>query len=142
MPDILIADDSLTMRQLIRAMLQPEGYAMYEASDGAEALTALRAAAGPMVVLLDYEMPNMNGEAVLRAVAEEGEGRLAANEYIVVSAHAGTFPETFIGLVRHLSIRVLGKPFEREQLVPLVAQAIVRLTAPREDIYSMGQADE
>jgi CheY-like chemotaxis protein len=139
MPQVLIADDSPSIRQLVRAMLQPEGYAMQEATDGAEALTALRAAAAPMVVLLDYEMPNLNGEDVLRAVADDGEGQLAANEYIVISAHAGTFPESFIDLLRHLSIRVLGKPFEREQLVPLVAQAVVRLTAPRENIFAQGQ---
>jgi CheY-like chemotaxis protein len=139
MPQVLIADDSPSIRQLVRAMLQPEGYAMQEATDGAEALTALRAAAAPMVVLLDYEMPNLNGEGVLRAVADDGEGQLAANEYIVISAHAGTFPESFIDLLRHLSIRVLGKPFEREQLVPLVAQAVVRLTAPRENIFAQGQ---
>jgi CheY-like chemotaxis protein len=142
MPRILIADDSSTMRQLMRAMLQPEGYVMQEATDGAEALAALRSADAPMVVLLDYEMPNLTGEDVLRAVAEDGDGPLSANEYIVVSAHAGTFPESFIDLLRHLSIRILAKPFEREQLVPLVAQAVVRLTAPREDIFAQGQAEE
>lgn len=142
MPQILIADDSPSIRQLVRAMLQPEGYAMHEAADGAEALTALRAADVPMVVLLDYEMPNLNGEDVLRAVADDGEGPLAANEYIVISAHAETFPESFIDLLRHLSIRVLAKPFEREQLVPLVAQAVVRLTAPRENIFAQGQSEE
>jgi CheY-like chemotaxis protein len=141
MPQVLIADDSPSIRQLVRAMLQPEGYAMQEATDGAEALKALRAAAAPMVVLLDYEMPNLNGEEVLRAVADDGEGLLAANEYIVISAHAGTFPESFIDLLRHLSIRVLGKPFEREHLVPLVAQAVLRLTAPREDIFAQGQEE-
>lgn len=142
MPQILIADDSPSVRQLMRAMLQPEGYAMSEVVDGAEALTALRAAGAPMVVLLDYEMPNLTGEDVLRAVVDDGEGQLAANEFIVVSAHAGLFPESFIDLVRHLSIRVLGKPFDREQLVPLVAQAVVRLTAPHEDIFSEQQADD
>lgn len=142
MPEILIADDSPSMRQLVRAMLQSEGYAMREVADGAEALTALREADEPMVVLLDYEMPNLTGEDVLRAVADDGEGTLAANEYIVVSSHAGTFPESFIDLLRHLSIRVLGKPFERDQLAPLVAQAVVRLTAPKEDIFSQGQAEE
>ncbi|HEV8190515.1 MAG TPA: response regulator [Ktedonobacterales bacterium] len=142
MPQILIADDSPSIRQLVRAMLQSEGYTLQEATDGAEALTVLRAADAPMVVLLDYEMPNLTGEGVLRAVADDSKGLLAANEYIVISAHADTFPESFIDLLRHLSIRVLKKPFEREQLVPLVAQAIVRLTAPREDIFAQGQSEE
>ena len=88
------------------------------------------------------EVANLTGEDVLRAVVDDGEGQLAANEFIVVSAHAGLFPESFIDLVRHLSIRVLGKPFDRETLVPLVAQAVVRLTAPREDIFAQEQADD
>jgi two-component system chemotaxis response regulator CheY len=142
MPQILVADDSPIIRQLVRAMLEPAGYELKEAADGVEALTVLRAASAPMVVLLDYEMPDLNGEGVLRAVAADGTGPLAANEFIVISSHAGTFPPSFIDLLRHLSIRILGKPFERDQLVPLVAQAVTRLTAPKEDLFAQGSADE
>ena len=129
MRQILVADDSLSLRQMVRAMLEPEGYALAEAADGAQALVALRAHSGRLVVLLDYQMPNMNGEDVLREVISAGPP-LSTHEYLVISANASTFPDSFIDLLRHLSLRVIPKPFTREALVSAVAQAVERLDSP------------
>ncbi len=132
MTHVLVVDDSESTRQLIRTMLEPEGYTLLEASDGIEALAALRTMEGPCVVLLDYYMPNMDGGAVLQVVQSEG-GLLAEHEYLVISSSVATFPADFIELVRYLSIRILPKPFEKEALAAAVAQAAERLTAPRPD---------
>ncbi len=129
MTQVLVIDDSFTLRQLIRATLEPAGYRVSEASDGEEGLAALRSSLEPLVVLLDYQMPNMDGMQVLQAVRESG-GQLLAHDYIVISANQATFPNIFIDLLRHLSIRVLPKPFEREALLATVAQAAERLAAP------------
>jgi CheY-like chemotaxis protein len=129
MTQILTVDDSETTRTLIRSMLEPEGYTVIEAADGEEGLQALRASARPGVVLLDYQMPNMDGAEMLQAVIGEG-APLTHHEYIVISGHAGTFPLDFIDLLRHLSVRVLPKPFARPALVAAVAQAVERLSAP------------
>lgn len=133
MRQVLLADDSLSIRQLVRSMLEPEGYMLIEATDGAEALTALRDHTGPLVVLLDYQMPNLNGEDVLREVIGAGPP-LSTHEYLVISANASTFPDSFIELLRHLSLRVIPKPFSRETLVTAVAQAVERLDAPPSDL--------
>ena len=45
MTQVLVVDDSLTLRQLIRAILEPAGYHVTEASDGVEGLATLRAQA-------------------------------------------------------------------------------------------------
>lgn len=129
MRQILLADDSLSIRQLVRSMLEPEGYALIEAADGVEALAAMRANSEPLVVLLDYQMPNMDGEDVLREVIGSGPP-LSTHEYLVISANASTFPDSFIDLLRHLSLRVIPKPFSRDALVTAVAQATERLDAP------------
>jgi two-component system chemotaxis response regulator CheY len=130
MPHVLVVDDSESIRQLIRAMLEPEGYTLAEAADGVQALAALRTIAEPCVVLLDYYMPNLDGGGVLQAVRTEG-GPLADHEFLVISSSVATFPADFIDLVRYLSIRVLPKPFEKEVLAAAVAQAAERLTAPK-----------
>src|SRR5271165_4330277 len=106
MTQVLVIDDSLTLRQLIRAILEPAGYHVIEASDGVEGLAALRAHDEPLVVLLDYQMPNLDGMGVLQAVNDAG-GPLLAHDYIVISANQATFPSVFIDLLRHLSLRVL-----------------------------------
>jgi CheY-like chemotaxis protein len=131
MTQVLVVDDSGTTRQMVRAMLESEGYQVIEAADGVEALTALRAATEPMVVILDYQMPNLDGAGVLTAVADEG-GTLARHEFLVLSANVATFPDTFIDLLRHLSIRILSKPVDRATLVGAVKQAEERLSAPAE----------
>ena len=136
MTQVLVVDDSDTIRQRLREILQPVGFGVSEAADGLEALAALRASAEPGVVLLDYYMPRLDGGGVLAQVSEEG-GALARHEYIVISSSVGTFPEDFIELVRRLSIRILPKPFEDTTIVAVVEQAADRLHAPPPDPVPM-----
>lgn len=129
MMQVLVVDDSGTIRQYVRAVVESEGFQAREAADGVEALTVLRAAAEPMVVVLDYQMPKLDGEGVLHAVVEEG-APLSIHEYLVLSANVATFPASFIELLRHLSIRILSKPIEKAVLAAAVTQAAERLNAP------------
>jgi adenylate cyclase len=64
---ILAVDDVPQNIRLLRAVLEPRGYAVAAAASGAEALTVL-AAGGVDLVLLDVVMPGMDGYAVCRAI--------------------------------------------------------------------------
>lgn len=66
----LVVDDSRVVRKAARRMLERMGFAVREAGDGAEALAACRAAL-PEVVLLDWNMPVMDGITFLRALRAE-----------------------------------------------------------------------
>jgi two-component system chemotaxis response regulator CheY len=71
---ILIVDDSKTMRMIVARTLRQagfDGHAVQEASNGNEALLAIRAAK-PDVVLSDWNMPGMSGPELLAAVNAEG----------------------------------------------------------------------
>jgi CheY-like chemotaxis protein len=57
---VLVVDDDAAVRQLLRRMLEPEGYAVVEAENGRVALERLRDLT-PSVVLLDLMMPEMDG---------------------------------------------------------------------------------
>ncbi len=59
-PTILVVDDERSMRIMIRYALQRDGYALYEATDGEEALT-LFTQVKPDLVLMDAAMPRMDG---------------------------------------------------------------------------------
>ena len=63
-PLILVADDSATVRAVLGAQLAGAGYAVVPAADGREALARLREDR-PDVALLDIEMPELDGLAVL-----------------------------------------------------------------------------
>ncbi|MCK7579685.1 MAG: response regulator [Chromatiales bacterium] len=59
-PDILVVDDSLTVRQTLTLLLEGDGYGVHAARDGVEALeyvTRVR----PAALVVDLEMPRMNG---------------------------------------------------------------------------------
>jgi CheY-like chemotaxis protein len=57
---VLVVDDDVTLRQLLRRMLEPEGYAVVEAENGRVALERLREVS-PSLILLDLMMPEMDG---------------------------------------------------------------------------------
>ena len=67
MKHILIVDDSSVIRKVARRMLEPMGFEVNEASDGVEALSACDSSM-PDAVLLDWNMPNMDGITFLRAL--------------------------------------------------------------------------
>ncbi|RKK01763.1 response regulator [Pseudoroseomonas wenyumeiae] len=68
--DILVVDDSRVVRKAARRIIERHGFSVREAGDGAEALVACRAAL-PRLVLLDWNMPVMNGLEFLKAARAE-----------------------------------------------------------------------
>jgi CheY-like chemotaxis protein len=66
---ILIVDNYAGLRETIRLLLSQEGYLVYEAFTGHEALEYLRVSPQPLVVLLDWYMPGLSGRDVLQTLA-------------------------------------------------------------------------
>jgi two-component system cell cycle response regulator DivK len=62
---ILVADDSVASRELIREVLEMSGYEVIDATDGEEAVRLVRENA-PDLVLVDIQMPRLDGYGVLR----------------------------------------------------------------------------
>ena len=60
MARILSVDDSLTIRNMVKSMLESEGYEVVSANDGVEAMEIAREQTFDLV-LSDINMPNMNG---------------------------------------------------------------------------------
>ena len=74
MKTCLIVDDSRVIRKVARRILEELSFEIIEAADGAEALAHCRAAM-PEAVLLDWNMPVMNGIEFLRALRAEPGGQ-------------------------------------------------------------------
>jgi DNA-binding NtrC family response regulator len=128
--DVLIVDDDVSLRQLLRMMLQEDGYAVQEAGDGQKALEILRAAPVRMVVLLDLWMPRLGGDGVLQAV-EASNDHLAQHAYILVTANTFAITPTIAGRLERLSVPVIAKPFDADDLMFAVRQAADRLVQAR-----------
>ena len=69
-PRILVADDDDGLRQLLRLILAREGFEVFEAANGEQAL-ALAITVDPAVILLDVMMPDLDGYDVCRRLKND-----------------------------------------------------------------------
>ena len=114
---ILIVDDDEDVREVVRTVLENEGYRTAEAEDGREALAFVQKAEHkPALLLLDLMMPSMDGWQLRARLRSDPE--LAAIPIVIMTAHAGVLravsdvrPET----------PVLPKPLNVDQLLRVVA---------------------
>jgi two-component system, cell cycle response regulator len=118
-PLILVADDSATVRAVLGAQLGGAGYAVVPAADGREALARLREDR-PDVALLDIEMPELDGFAVLDAV--RADPALATIPVLFLTGRAEA-QDVAAGLARgaHDYVR---KPIEASELTARVRAAL------------------
>ena len=68
---VLTVDDARTVRQMIREILEPQGHTVLEAENGYQALEVMKQDPDIDVVLLDWEMPKMDGYALLRQIRHQ-----------------------------------------------------------------------
>jgi signal transduction histidine kinase/CheY-like chemotaxis protein len=118
--EILVVDDNPVNRELVRGFFENTHHQLREASDGREALAALRERR-PHIVLMDIRMPVMDGREALRALRESKD--LDPLPVIAVTASSlvgeeSSLRQSFDGFVR--------KPFSRAQLFRELAQFIPR----------------
>jgi DNA-binding response OmpR family regulator len=84
---ILVVDDNQYMRKIVRNLLTNIGVRrIYEASDGIAALDAIRTLC-PDVVILDWELPLLNGAELVRIVRSPGVFPMADIPIIMLSSH-------------------------------------------------------
>lgn len=113
---------------LLRTWLAEAGYAVDEAEDGQQALDKLHTSDGPVIVLLDYQMPVLNGFEVLRHAS--AAGMLPPRySYVMVSAAVDEFPPEFLTLLREMGIQILPKPFDRDTILGVTRFLAARMGA-------------
>lgn len=91
---ILVADDDATSRKLLVAILSRSGYSCTQAANGIEALAAIQAEA-PSLLLLDFDMPQMDGADVLKKLRSNSDPSIAQLPTIMLTGHAGEESEVF-----------------------------------------------
>ena len=117
MARVLIVDDEANLRSTVARTLRSEGFETAEARDGVEAVSLLQRG-GIDAVLLDLQMPRLDGFGVLSALAEE-EG---APPVIVLTAHASL--DNAVKAVRGGAYDFIEKPPAAEAVLLRLRRAL------------------
>jgi DNA-binding response OmpR family regulator len=129
---ILITDDESNIRLTVRTALESDGYVVREASNGKEALEAIERQT-PDLVVLDLNMPGMDGIAVLEHLKS-----LAANKPRVIILTAFGSIATAVRATRMGAVDFLEKPITPAELRQTVRSV---LTEPELDAPPAGIMD-
>jgi DNA-binding NtrC family response regulator len=115
---ILVIDDEKEIRNLVKEILEDEGYEV-TAAENAEAARRARKAHRPDLILLDIWMPDVDGITLLK---EWGEGARHEIPVIMVSGHGNV--ETAVEATRHGAYDFLEKPLSLAKLLLTVQRAL------------------
>lgn len=116
LPRVLVVDDSLTVRRALAHLLEKHGYQVDLARDGLEALDCLRTNC-PMAVLLDIEMPRMDGLELLSQL--RGHEHWRALPVAMITSRNSDRHRALV--FQRGANACLGKPYQEEQLLNLLA---------------------
>jgi chemosensory pili system protein ChpA (sensor histidine kinase/response regulator) len=121
----MVVDDSLTVRKITSRMLTRENFEVVSAKDGVDGLQQLQDVA-PDVILLDIEMPRMDGFEFARNVRAD-----AKTKHIPIIMITSRTADKHRKHALELGVNeYMGKPYQEEQLLGLIRQFTRRRTGP------------
>jgi len=115
-PRILVIDDNTAIRELLRLVLEEEGYEVIEAADGTEGLQRYQATPTDLVIT-DLQMPGMDGLELLRALQRV----VPTPVLMAISGDRDTLTQA-----RRLTPHTFAKPLPLEQVLVTVRNLDLR----------------
>ena len=116
--EILVVEDDLAIRRLVKKVLLRCGYRVEEAADGIEAVLKI-GVREYNVIILDLMMPNLDGFAFMNTLSEHEPARL---KNIIVTSAAS--PNVIQERIRGTPFDLLPKPFDIDDLIARVRACI------------------
>ncbi|MEQ1662006.1 MAG: Hpt domain-containing protein [Thiobacillus sp.] len=118
-PLVLVVDDSLTVRKITTRLLGREGYRFDSAKDGVDALERMQEIV-PDVVLLDVEMPRMDGFELARVM--RNDARLKQVPIIMITSRTA---DKHRNHALEIGVNIyLGKPYQEQLLLEHIAEQV------------------
>jgi two-component system chemotaxis response regulator CheY len=122
----LVIDDSQAIRMLIANILKRVGFEVLEAANGREALARLAAGAPVDIAFVDWNMPELDGLAFVRAV--RAEPRWAGTRLMMVTTETDT--AQVVRALKAGADEYLMKPFTKDALLEKLALLGIAPPAP------------
>jgi chemosensory pili system protein ChpA (sensor histidine kinase/response regulator) len=117
----LVVDDSITVRRVTQRLLERNGMRVLTAKDGVDAMQLMQEHV-PDVILLDIEMPRMDGYEVAAAV--RNDAKLKDVPIVMITSRVGEKHRA-----RAIELGVddyLGKPYQENQLLDAIEPLVTR----------------
>ena len=116
---VMVVDDSVTVRKVTSRLLERQGMDVMLAKDGVEAMAMLQERR-PDIMLLDIEMPRMDGFEVARQIRHDE--RLSNLPIVMISSRTGSKHQE---RAEELGVnRFLGKPFQENELLATIEELV------------------
>ena len=117
---VLVVDDSAIMRKVIAQILEMLGHDSVPASNGIDAFDRLKEHEDVRLILLDWNMPDMNGIEFLREI----KGRQRLSEIPVIMLTTESERRKMIEAIEAGAKHYLTKPFQPETLATKILQCV------------------
>jgi len=122
-PKVLVVEDSFTVRELQRSILEAAGYSVVTARDGRDALAVLDRDAGVSLVITDLEMPELDGIGLTRAIrASTARSSLPV---IIVTSRAAE-EDRLSGIEAGADAYMAKRSFDQQALLATVERLVGR----------------
>jgi two-component system chemotaxis sensor kinase CheA len=122
-PRIMVVEDSFTVRELQRSMLESAGYQVVTAHDGSEALRLLGHDAAVALVITDLEMPELDGLGLTRAIRADP---VRASLPVVIVTSQGSEEDRRKGIEAGADAYMVKRNFDQQALLATVERLIGR----------------
>jgi len=132
---ILVVDDEKGQREILKAILEAEGYNVGTASSGKEALDAIQKTNFDLVIT-DLKMPGMDGNELMKQIFKERPSL----SVVVITAH-GTI-DSAVDAIRLGVFDYLTKPLDREKLLMVAGKAVEKARLLTENIALKEQLEK
>lgn len=120
---VLVVEDDKRIREPLGILLRAAGYVVNEAVDGIDALGKFRAALrAPSAILLDLEMPRLDGRGFLRELSAAPRSSMMLERVVLMS---GSSELAWVASEFRLQ-RYLSKPFAADQVLDAIASLLAR----------------
>jgi CheY-like chemotaxis protein len=116
---VLVVDDNVELRRILRVALERAGYEVLEAESGEEAVRSARVNS-PHLILLDLSLPDMEGTAAARVL--KGMPQTAQTPIVGCSAHCAS--EWRDKALRSGMVEYLQKPIGLKEIAAVIRQSI------------------
>jgi two-component system, OmpR family, response regulator VicR len=117
---IMVVDDEPDLLELVKAILETEGFSVVTASNGRECLEKL-GKVSPDLVLLDMMMPEMSGREVCEKIRANPKTKGLKVAFITVAK----FSETGKDILKKMSVSdYITKPFDNQDLIKRVRKIV------------------